>query len=249
MLARRRMEAQLYSLRASAYWEALVCALCLLTADGISGTGPARLGLSPRLRPPTCPRHVSGVGYLDLSCMTHHMCGFLAVSTGPRYSNVLRFAFCDALRFVLSVNGYYPLFPLVVTEHIFLKGCDRLVHRSHSFHGVDHIHDLISRLAYVLTQHVSQTQPTGPLTFSFAMPGGSVSGSGPASASDPGTISDPSSASVKHNFCAVPQVTALPCFCHFPHVTQLAEVTRSCDVYKKQKSFKFFYLFRDQIIS
>ena len=38
------------------------------------------LGLSPRLRPLTCP------------C---HMCCFLALSLGPSYSSVLRFAVCD----------------------------------------------------------------------------------------------------------------------------------------------------------
>jgi len=100
----------------------------------------------------------------------------------------------------LSVNGYFPLFPLVVTERIILKGCDRLVHISHSFHEVDHIHNRVSRLAYVLTEHVSQTRPTGRLTFSFSIPGGSGSGlgpaPGPAAGSDLGTISVPSSAPV-----------------------------------------------------
>jgi hypothetical protein len=83
MFARLRMEAQLYSIRASAarlnwkHWAAPY-ASSLLTgsrARARRGSGPL-----PRLRAPTCPRYVIGVGLLGLIQYTKL---FSAVSRPP----------------------------------------------------------------------------------------------------------------------------------------------------------------------
>jgi hypothetical protein len=113
--ARLRMEAQLYSLRASAtrltgkYWAAPYASSLLppglsympphYSRDLVHGPG-AGSGLLPRLPPPTCSRPVSGVG-LGPFCYA----AFLLRSPGPCSPTVFRSATCDCL----SIKGCLSL--------------------------------------------------------------------------------------------------------------------------------------------
>jgi hypothetical protein len=83
----------------TAHWEALGCALCLLTAPGISGTGPVwgrgfRPGSHrPRARVPLV------VWAWDLFVMRLPCCGLPA----PAHPPIFRSAICDCL----TVNGCF----------------------------------------------------------------------------------------------------------------------------------------------
>ena len=89
----------------TAHWEALGCALCLLTTTAIFAHGPGvGLGLLPRLPPPTCSRPVSGVG-LGPFCYA----ASLLRSPGPYSPPVLRSAICDCLSLNVSILTSTPV--------------------------------------------------------------------------------------------------------------------------------------------